>query len=200
MRKQQNNNHKPEGSIMFRKLISGLALLLAVTAAHAADYKILADRTVNFDAIKTFSVDKVTITRSSGAKVKQANYDRLRAAVVDRLTKKGLQENDKNPDVLVSVIGGVDAKLQPSETQGMPYFDGAWRVLPKATDEQPLDQPFQEAKYNQATLRIDIRNAKTKAVVWRALASDLVQLPVSEQKVTTVLEEAFKQYPPPPAQ
>lgn len=184
---------------MFRKLISGAALLLAMTAAHAADYKILADRTVDFDAIKTFSIDKVTITRLSGAKVRQSNYDRLRAAVVDRLTKKGLKEDDKNPDVLVTVIGGVDAKLQPAETQGMPYFDGEWRVLPRVSDEQPLDQPFQESKYNQATLRIDIRNARTKVVVWRALASDLVQLPVSEQKVTTVLEEAFKQYPPPPA-
>ncbi|HEX6591058.1 MAG TPA: DUF4136 domain-containing protein [Moraxellaceae bacterium] len=187
---------------MKRIITTGLALLLAGGLAQAADFKVLADRKADFGAFKTFKFDKVTITRSSGAKVKQANKDKLRDVVASQLVKEGLtQAGDGAPaDVVVSVIAGTDAKLQPSETQGVPYFDGTWKILPKERPSGEPDAPAEAPMYNQATLRIDIRNAKSGDVVWRALMSDLVQLPVSEQKVQSVVSKAFEQYPPPPAE
>lgn len=181
--------------------MTGLALVLVAGAVQATDYKVLADRKVDFNLFKTYKIDKVTITRSSGAKVKKANIDSLRAAVVRQLEKEGLTEakDQDKPDVLVSVLAGVDAGLKPAEMQGEPYFDGTWRILPKVTPAEGTELA-EPATYNQATLRIDIRNASNKQIVWRALASDVVRLPVPEQKVNEVLDKAFEQYPPPPAE
>lgn len=173
--------------------------VLAATAAHAIDYKVLADRKVNFDAYKTFRFDKVTITRASGAKVKAANIDKLRDAVAERLLKEGLVEDTKKADLVVTVTAGSEAALSREETQGVPYFDGAWRILPKehgAAQEAAPGVP----EYSQASLRVDLKDRKTGAVVWRALGADLVRLPVSQQIIADALAKAFEQYPPPAAE
>lgn len=185
---------------MFRQIMAGALVVLASGALHAEEYKILADRSVSFDAIKTFRIDRVTITRTSGAKVKQANLDKLRAVIKEQLLEEGLTEVNEVPDVIVTVTAGVDASMVTRETQAMPYFDGEWRVLPpeeKPTD--PTGTPSEE-KYGQATLQIDLRKSADKKVVWRALIEDVVQLPVSKEVVAKVLGKAFEQYPPPPAE
>ncbi len=174
-----------------QKILVLLAALLVASTAQAAEYRILADRKADFDNFKTFRFDKVTITRSSGATVKSRNTDSLRAAVAEQLLKEGLTETKGGSDLIVSVIAGIDARLQAVETQGMPYFDGAWRILPK---ESPAPQLME---YNQATLRVDLKNAASGEVVWRALVSDMVRLPVSQERVAAALAKAFQQYPPP---
>lgn len=185
---------------MKKTIMAGLGLLLSAGLAQAGDYKVLADRQANFSSFKTFKIEQVEIHRTSGAKVKQANHDRLRNAVKAQLVKEGLSEVSSNPDVIVNVVAGIDPQLQTAETQGMPYFDGTWKILPKEMPEGAANQAGNEAKYNQATLRVDIRDAKTKAVVWRAIGEGLVQLPVSDQKVNAALDKAFAQFPPPPAE
>lgn len=183
-----------------RIMIMAIIGMMAAVLAHAAEYKVLADRKVNFDVYKTFSFDRVTITRTSGAKVKKANLDNLREAVAERLAKEGLSEDKVAPDLLVTVTAGAEAALSPAETQGVPYFDGAWRILPKSGETGGQDAALGESKYGQASLRIDLKDGKTGAVVWRALVSDLVRLPVSQQVVDAALAKAFEQYPPPPAE
>lgn len=186
---------------MFRQIMAGALVVLASGALHAEEYKVLADRAVNFDTIKTFRVDRVTITRTSGAKVKQANIDGLRAITRAQLLKEGLQESNEAPDVMVTVTAGVDASLHTRETQGMPYFDGnQWQILPQEEQEtDPTGKP-KEVKYGQGTLQIDLRKRDGNKVVWRALIEDVVQLPVSKELVTKVVSNAFEQYPPPPAE
>lgn len=181
---------------MRRLMIVMMGFLAAVTV-HAADYKVLADRKVNFDAYKTFRFEKVTITRINGKKVKPANFEHLRDAIAERLVKEGLTKDDHKPDLLVTVIAGTEAALSPAETQGVPYFDGAWRILPKTGEPAVEDDHLGESKYGQASLRIDLKDSKTGNVVWRVLVSDLVRLPISRQIVATALEKAFEQYPPP---
>lgn len=179
-----------------RNIVMIIIGMMAAVTAHAAEFKVLADRKVNFDAYKTFSFDKVSITRASGAKVKQSNLDNLREAVASRLVKEGLAEDKVKSDLVVTVIAGAEAALSAAQTQGVPYFDGAWRILPKDGGPGAQDATPGESKYGQASLRIDLKDRKTGAVVWRALVSDLVRLPVSEQVVDAALANAFEQYPP----
>jgi hypothetical protein len=188
---------KGEGKAMFRKIIVAMAVLMATTAAEAKDLKVLADRSADFKAFSTYSISAITITRASGAKVKQANIDALRAAVEQQLQEEGLTRDDKNPDVKVSVVAGVNAGEQPGNMQGEPYFDGQWRVLPKQGGEE---SPEQAPTYNQTTLRIDIKNAKTGAVIWRAIQDEVIKLPVTRKFMDAHLHEIFEQYPPLAAQ
>lgn len=183
---------------MFRKMIVMLAAMTAATAAQALDFKVLADRKADFGSIATYKIDDVKIIRASGAKVKQANVDNLRAAVEQKLQEEGLNKSDK-PDVRIFVVAGVEAEAQPANTQAEPYFDGQWRVLPKqgGEDSQAPDQPL---TYNQATLRIDIKDAKTGDVIWRAVANDVVKLPVARKLMDATLHQIFEQFPPPSAQ
>ncbi|MGH8494428.1 MAG: DUF4136 domain-containing protein [Moraxellaceae bacterium] len=184
---------------MFRKLIVAMVVMTATTAAQALDFKVLADRKVDFKDLATYKIDDVKIIRTSGAKVKKANVDALRAAVEQKLQEEGLSASDSSPDVRVSVVAGTEEGMQPSNTQAEPYFDGQWRVLPKqgGEDSEAPDQPM---TYNQATLRIDIKNAKTGDVIWRAVANDVVKLPVSRKFVDATLHQIFEQFPPPAAQ
>lgn len=182
---------------MFKKLIVAMAVVVVGAGAEAKDLKVLADRSADFKAVSTYSISEVTIKRASGAKVKQANIDALRAAVEQKLQEEGLTKNDENPDVKVSVIAGVNAGVQPGDMQGEPYFDGQWRVLPKQGGEEA---PEQAPTYNQTTLRIDIKNARTGAVIWRAIEDELIKLPVTRKFVDARLHEIFEQYPPAAAQ
>ncbi len=182
--------------MMFRKLIVAITVVAATAVAQTMEFKVLADRKADFKSIATYAIDDVKIIRASGAKVKKANIDNLRAAVEQKLQEEGLSKSDQ-PDVLVSVIAGVEAGEQPGNMQGEPYFDGQWRVLPK---EGGAEAPEQAPTYNQATLRIDIKNAKTGEVIWRAQAHEVVKLPVSRKFMDAHVHRIFEQYPPPAAQ
>jgi hypothetical protein len=183
---------------MFRKIIAAVTVIAAANTAQALDFKVLADRNADFQRIATYAVDEVKIIRASGAKVKKANIDALRAAVEQKLQAEGLSKSD-TPDVRVFVVAGVEAGAQPSNTQAEPYFDGQWRVLPKqgGQDSQAPDQPM---TYNQASLRIDIKDAKSGDVIWRAVAHDVVRLPVSRKFMDATLHQIFDQFPPPAGQ
>lgn len=181
---------------MFRKVFLALAVMAASTAAQAGDIKVLADRNADFKSLATYKISDVKIIRSSGAKVKQRNIDALRAAIEQKLQEEGLSKGD-NPDVVVFVVAGTEPGAQVANTQMEPYFDGAWRVLPK---ESPVaEAPDQPPVYSQAQLRIDIKDAKTGNVIWRSIIEDVVKLPVSREYVDAKLHEAFEQFPPPAA-
>lgn len=137
------------------------------------------------------------VIRASGAKVRLSNIDNLRAAVDQKLQEEGLTKDESNPDIHVAVIAGVDAGHQPGNTQVEPYFDGQWRILPKPGGEEAPEQPM---TYNQATLRIDIKDAKTGNVIWRVQASDVIKLPVNRAFMDATLHQIFDQFPPPAAQ
>lgn len=173
---------------------AALAMLLS-GMVQAADYKILADQKADFSRFKTFRIDNVSITRVNGAKVKKANMDRLRAAVKEELIREGLTESPEAPDLVVIVKAGMNVVMHSQETQGMPYFNGSWQILPQ---EQPVPsgEPNEE-KYGQASLQIDLRQAAGNAVVWRAVLEDVVRLPVSKETVSNSLKKVFEQYPPP---
>lgn len=143
---------------MFRKLFVAMAAVVAASSVQALDFKVLADRGADFKKISTYKIDDVQVIRASGAKVRQSNIDNLRAAVDQKLQEEGLTKDESNPDIHVAVIAGVDAGHQPGNTQVEPYFDGQWRILPKPGGEEAPEQPM---TYNQATLRIDIKDAKT---------------------------------------
>lgn len=183
---------------MFRKLIVAMAVLTATTAAHALDFKVLADRNADFKSIATYSMGDVQIIRSSGAKVKKANIDALREAVEQKLQEEGLKRDDAAPDVRVSVIAGTQPSSQPDNMQGEPYFDGQWRVLPKQGKSE--EAPEQPMVYSQATLRIDIKDVKSGNVIWRAVGNDMVKLPVTRKFMDAQLHLVFEQFPPPAAQ
>ena len=52
--------------------------------------------------------------------------------------------------------------------------------------------------YNEGTLVIDLIDASSRKLVWRAYAQTEINKPVSDQKAQKVAEKAFKNFPPAP--
>jgi len=78
--------------------------LVAGMTAYAADYKVLADRKVDFDAYKTFSFDKQSSHK---------NNSRFKSQVAPDLSQCPAENG--------------------SESSATGYFDGAWRAKPNST-------------------------------------------------------------------
>jgi Domain of unknown function (DUF4136) len=50
--------------------------------------------------------------------------------------------------------------------------------------------------YEEGTLIIDLIDAHSKKLIWRAYASSEVKTPVTEEKIRKAVDKAFTKYPP----
>ena len=77
-------------------LIAGYLISCGPSLKVTDDY----DKSVNFDQYKTFSLFNSDSIHDA---ISQLNQQRIINAVKNEMTKKGLQENTTNPDVLVNI-------------------------------------------------------------------------------------------------
>lgn len=121
--------------------------------------------------------------------------DRIRSSVVATLNTRGMQQVTSNPDVYVGYLAGARTKTEIETTapytQGFgPYFGAGGWWGPMYTD-------WWARTYNEGTLVIDLVDANSKKLVWRAYAVTEVDKPISDQKMQKVVDKAFKNFPPP---
>jgi Domain of unknown function (DUF4136) len=161
------------------------------TVAVANDY----DRTTDFSRYHTFSfaggrVILNGLSDDGNTLVK----DRVRTAIIGALQAKGLVESATTSDLVVGYLAGARTR---TEIEGMPpyapevgpYWYGGWWG--------PGYAEWWTRTYEEGTLVIDLVDAKTHHLVWRAYARTEVGSPVSEQKVRDAVEKSFRAYPPP---
>lgn len=159
----------------------GMALLAGTAAAQEIAYDF--DRTANFASIKTY-------TWVTGHSVQDdLNHKRILAAIDAQLAAKGLTkvEPGANPDALVAYHVGFARDLQISG------YGSTWGG--------PRSRPI-SARAEQVTvgtLAVDLRDAKTKAVIWRSSATRDVDADASPEKrdknLTKAAEKMFEHYP-----
>jgi hypothetical protein len=122
--------------------------------------------------------------------------DRIRNSIVASLTVKGMQQVTQNPDVYVAYMGGARTRTElesfgPYGAGFGPYFGvGGWWG--------PMYLDWWTRIYNEGTLVIDLIDASSRKLVWRAYAQTEINKPVSDQKAQKVAEKAFKNFPPAP--
>jgi hypothetical protein len=161
-----------------------LMLLGTMTLAQSVTY--------DFDALADFSKFR-TYTWVRGNPVPdELNHRRIVQAIEAQLSLKGLSKADANgnPDVLVAYHASFDTDLQISAiaTGWGPYRWGGGNGVARA----------QEVLVG--TLAVDIVDARTKNIVWRAMASSDLDVDAKPEKraknIQKTSEKMFKNYPP----
>jgi len=171
----------------------GFAMLTlsCASVAISTDY----DKNVDFTRFRTFSFlgghiwvngmadDNNTLVR-----------DRIRNSVTSTLTARGMQPVTENPDVYVAYLAGARTRTELEATG--PYVAGFGPYFGMGGWWGPMYTDWWTRTYNEGTLVIDLVDAQTKKLVWRAYAQTEVNKPVTDQKMLQVVEKAFKGYPP----
>ena len=160
------------------------------------------DKNVNFAHSHTFAFQKGRIvTRLGTPDTNNTLVDgRIRDAVVNQLSAKGLQLNTQNPDLVATYVAGARNKqeienLGPTPYDG-PYFGGPFGFERGGFYGAGYDQ-FYTNSYTQGTLILDLIDPHTKKLVWRAYVTEAIDQP-DQKTVNGAVSAALKQFPPKP--
>lgn len=152
------------------------------------------DHAVNFRAYKTWSwyPQQPTDTEGGPAKGYESFLDkRMRAAVTAEMTRKGLTEVTKAPDIYVAYSARVEDKQQVS-----PYYNGlgypyGYGYGYYGRGYQPVTQ------YKAGTVVIDIIDARRKELAWRGTGQAQVdQNTINEAETQRIVTGILGTYPP----
>lgn len=159
-----------------------LGFLLAVSA-FAQKVEIEADQTVDFSQYKTFAIR----ARRLNSKNPSLNSDlvgkRLDADIRKYLQAKGPEfvasgRSDLNVRYTLGAVRKAQAEAYPA----------GWRGLGTRVVRVP---------YTEGALVIDLRDPKTRSLVWRAIArEDKGDAAKIESKLDDMVKKAFEKYPP----
>ncbi len=161
------------------KAISLLALAVGATLMGCASTQVTTDwdRNTQFASYHTY----VWMDTPRMQAMQQATlFDRrLRAAVEEQLAAKGMQKSDTNgaADLLIVYHAGVQDKV---DVQSWGYFGRRVDVR----------------EYQQGMLVIDVVDARTRSLVWRATAKDEVgDADPSSEKIAKAVQKMFAGFP-----
>jgi hypothetical protein len=161
-----------------------LVLLLCCTGSLALDVKTQSDPEAQLESYETYAWKK---GQQSGINEhRQAEVDRwIRSAVSAELAAKEMREVTEDPDFFVTYYATTDvySKLWKEHSAGGASF--GWNAFRGQPD-------------TQGVLLIDVIDASTDEVVWRAHCSDTVKRGSSktDKKIRKAARLAFKDYPP----
>ncbi len=182
----------------------GLAALVfaGCDSGNGPNVKTDYDKNTNFAQYHTFAFQRGRIINRLG--VTDANNTlvdgRIRDAVVNQLSAKGLQINTQSPDLVVTYVAGARNR-QEIENLGptpydSPFFGGPFGFERRGFYGAGYDQ-FYVNNYTQGTLILDFIDPHTKQLVWRAYVSGPVDQP-DAKTINNAVSAALKQYPPKP--
>jgi hypothetical protein len=163
---------------MTKVLVLGTALL--AVAALAAEISIDADRTADFSAYKTYAWKGGTPAADAA----------VNAAVVEDidelLAARGLQKTDATPDLYVHYH-----VKQHDDVKVTDWDEGKFKL-----ENRNITEKWSKV----GTLVIDLVDAKTGSIVWRAAATDSLKSSVLSQEFLDGLKRTIAtmlgQYPP----
>jgi hypothetical protein len=162
----------------------GLVLLL-FSASDVLAQKV----SVDWDHDADFSKHKTYAWIESKNPGSELAAKRMVAAVESQLAARGLQKA-QGGDADLAVVYNVGAKERVS-VQGYDYGYGRYRWGGGTVR-------YDTTTYTEATVVVDLVDAKTHSLVWRGTASDTVsdKPEKNEKKIQKAAEKMFKKYPP----
>jgi len=155
------------------------------------------DHSVNFRAYKTWAwyPQQMADTEGGPAKGYESFLDkRLRTAVEAEMTRKGLTQVDKNPDVFVAYSAKVEDKQRVNSgysPYGYPYGYGYGYPYSYGRGLNSVSD------YKAGTVIIDFVDAHRKELAWRGIGQAQVEdQTISEQEVYRIVGSVLGSYPP----
>ncbi|MCW5910821.1 MAG: DUF4136 domain-containing protein, partial [Cyclobacteriaceae bacterium] len=148
------------------------------------------DKQVDFSQYKTFCWMAGCEFKFNGPEYLQDSLlqDRIKSAIVDELTRKGLTLNTDNPDLLVGFT------ITVKDEQAIVYHraeDSPFFIKPLALDREVIN-------YLKGSLIIGMADAKESRMVWQSHVSAYMELEpdLSEANIRKGIKQALKNYPP----
>ncbi|HEV2387349.1 MAG TPA: DUF4136 domain-containing protein [Candidatus Acidoferrales bacterium] len=165
--------------------IAALALgLLGAPNAWAQKVTIESDRNADFSAFKTFAIRGGQLNSKNPALNSELVKKRIEDDIERYLTAKGLTMVSGPSDLNVRYHFGSARRMQ-LETYPAGWYGWGRRVV--------------RVPYSEGTLVIDLRNPKTRSLVWRAIASEEKSDPMKiEGKLDDMVRKSIDKYPPKP--
>jgi hypothetical protein len=187
------------------KPVTALAALAVVGAAAlscvtAPEVRTDADPTANFSKYRTFEfMGGKSVLRYGAVQVTNPFVsDEVREAVSRQLQAKGLTPTTTNPDLLVTFVSGARKKTEIEDTGPSFYGRYGWVGYGPGWWGPGYDS-WWTYSYNEGTLIVDLIDARTKRLVWRAYAKGEVEDPTKAKPlVDNAIARAFQHFPPAP--
>ena len=166
-----------------------IVMTLALTACNPTYIEHDYDRDADFSRFKTFAwLEQTTMTEGKPQAIQQSGLleARIKRAVNEGLTSKGLRLVESEPDLVIAYHIGVQDYTEIRRTGSGWGFDRHTRV----------DQ-FQEG-----TFILDLIDAGVDKLVWRGIAEGVLDDYPSPEKmdreVNDMVSRLLNKYPPPP--
>lgn len=175
-----------------KKLILTFAF---ATIALSCTRKLHIEREPNvaIEQYHSYAWNKLEASKASHPFYRSTELNQLIIREIDkRFAKKGFKRNTVNPDFLVDFHVYVEEQKFQNLVCGAGFYRGE-RFLPELSEKTYCENP-EIVNYDDGTLIIDIVDAHTTQLVWRASMSDIIDNPsysgkVFSKKVNRILKK-----------
>ena len=164
----------------------GVFLMVVLGSAFGQHIQTDFDHRANFSRYKTYSWQEVKASNSLWD-------DRIKDAVNAQLAAKGWTQVDNGADVAIVAI-----KTTQTEKTLQTFYDGLgggwrWRGFGGFGESTTTEQDYKEG-----TLVVDMYDASTKQLIWRASAEDMLsdKAEKNEKNLDKGVAKMFKGFPP----
>jgi hypothetical protein len=160
-----------------------LAAALALPAMAAAQkVTVEFDQGADFTRYKSFTMRAGRIASKQPSLNNDLVRKRIEGEIRRRLGEKGLSEVERQPDL------NVGFSLGSANRRQVERYPAGWRGW--GTRRVAV-------RYTEGTLVIDLRDARTRELVWRAIAVDEERDPSRIQgHIENMVKKSFQRYPP----
>jgi len=191
-------------------MAAAAALVLAAGCAPRPRVRVEPDATADLSKYRTFQIVQDRVVEGGGVDLNQARLRaRVRERIANELVAKGLRQVETDPDVRVRFTANVsrdagraadvdddavtwDRQVGPIDRPGaLPRRDSPAAGPGGGGDEGTLAA----APQTRGSLVIDLNDARTGALVWRAFADADVTAAAGDEQVDAAIAEAFRAYP-----
>jgi hypothetical protein len=164
----------------FRQLSTVLLLLVFASCGPSLKVSSDYDKTANFGQYKTFSMYK----EAKMDAISELNARRITDAIRAEMVKKGFQETDANPDLLVNPVAILKDRTSVTSNTDFYGYGGAYRPYYWGAGAGfSSNTSYNVQHYKDGSLIIDVIEASSKKLLWQGVGNRELDGPVKDADV-----------------
>jgi len=160
------------------------------------------DQTADFALVKTY--DWMPVSQKSWGN--ELTVKHIKLATNNQLQAKGLSMSSDNPDILIALHGGKEKKVDVQEWgyayrdndfyHSEPFFHRPFYGGPLGRDSVEYRKGTETYEYEVGTIILDFVDAQKKELIWRGMASGVVNPNMTPEEINTIIAKILIHYPP----
>jgi hypothetical protein len=179
----------------------GLLMLAAGCATFDVNYDF--DPEADFTRIKTYDWSPMP----EKTQINELTLKHLKLAVNRDLQAKGFTMAQENPDILIAMRAAKEKRVDVQEwgygyddRDYYPgtYFPRQWHPVPGAGDRDYFEyrRGSDTYEYEVGTLMLDVVDAKKKELIWRGMASGVIDPGKTAEQIQEIVGKLLENFPP----